>query len=152
MKLRNKKTGEIREARIVNEHLQLWSTDLEDWFDYDDLDYLAKWWERYEEPKTFWANSWAGEPEEYDAQKTPQELQGMCEQIGNYFETKEEAEKAVERLKALKRLRDKGFEFEGIRKLLNEVIVMIETEWDYCPQVEELKRIRQSLFGDGYEC
>lgn len=35
------------------------------------------------------------------------------EAIGNYFETKEEAEKAVEKLKAWKRLRDKGFRFEG---------------------------------------
>ena len=31
--------------------------------------------------------------------------------IGNYFETKEEAEKAVEKLKAWKRLKDKGFRF-----------------------------------------
>ena len=33
--------------------------------------------------------------------------------IGNYFETKEEAEKAVEKLKAWKRLKDKGFRFDG---------------------------------------
>lgn len=33
-------------------------------------------------------------------------------EIGNYFETKEEAEKAVEKLKAWKRLKDKGFRFE----------------------------------------
>lgn len=32
--------------------------------------------------------------------------------IGNYFETEEEAEKVVEKLKAWKRLKDKGFEFE----------------------------------------
>ena len=34
-------------------------------------------------------------------------------EIGNYFETKEEAEKAVEKLKAWKRLKDLGFEFIG---------------------------------------
>lgn len=33
------------------------------------------------------------------------------EEIGNYFETKEEAERAVEKLKAWKRLKDKGFRF-----------------------------------------
>lgn len=33
------------------------------------------------------------------------------------------------------------------RKLISELIVMIESEWDYCPEVEELKRIRQELFG-----
>lgn len=32
-------------------------------------------------------------------------------EIGNYFETEEEAEKAVEKLKAWKRLKDKGFRF-----------------------------------------
>lgn len=37
-------------------------------------------------------------------------------QIGNYFETREEAEKAVEKLKAFKRLKDKGFEFRWIDK------------------------------------
>ena len=31
--------------------------------------------------------------------------------IGNYFETEEEAEKAVEKLKAFKGLKDKGFRF-----------------------------------------
>ena len=32
-------------------------------------------------------------------------------ELGNYFETKEEAEKAAERLRAWKRLKDKGFKF-----------------------------------------
>ena len=36
-------------------------------------------------------------------------------QIGNYFETEEEAEKAVEKLKAWKRLRDKDFKFTDLR-------------------------------------
>ena len=33
--------------------------------------------------------------------------------IGNYFESKEEAEKALKKLKAWKRLKDKGFRFNG---------------------------------------
>lgn len=33
------------------------------------------------------------------------------------------------------------------RKLLDELIEMLESEWDYCPQVEELKRIKEELFG-----
>lgn len=37
-------------------------------------------------------------------------------EIGNYFETEEEAERAVEKLKAWKRLKDNGFEFLGIEK------------------------------------
>lgn len=35
------------------------------------------------------------------------------EEIGNYFETKEEAERAVRKLKALKSLKDKGFKING---------------------------------------
>lgn len=35
-----------------------------------------------------------------------------CKEIGNYFETEEEADKAVEKLKAWKRLKDKGFRFK----------------------------------------
>jgi hypothetical protein len=41
--------------------------------------------------------------------------EGMCKQIGNYFETKEEAEKAVERLQAWKRLKDKGIVIRKLR-------------------------------------
>ena len=33
--------------------------------------------------------------------------------IGDYYETKEEAEKVVEKLKAWKRLKNKGFKFTG---------------------------------------
>lgn len=33
------------------------------------------------------------------------------------------------------------------RKLLDELIEMLESEWDYCPQVEDLKRIKEELFG-----
>ena len=35
-------------------------------------------------------------------------------QIGNYFDSREEAEKAVERLRAWKRLKDKGFRFDPV--------------------------------------
>lgn len=38
----------------------------------------------------------------------------ILKEIGNYFETREEAEKAVEKLKAWKRLKDKGFKFVRI--------------------------------------
>lgn len=33
------------------------------------------------------------------------------------------------------------------QKLLDELIEMLESEWDYCPQIEELKRIKEELFG-----
>lgn len=96
MKFKNKKTGEIKPAEAREDGIYLYDVLTEQWYKYE-LDLLAKWWEYYEEPKTFWAISWAGEPEEYDAKKTPEELKNMAKLIGNYFETKEEAEKAVEK-------------------------------------------------------
>jgi hypothetical protein len=54
--------------------------------------------------------------------------------IGNYFETEAEAEKAVEKLKAFKRLKDKGFVFEyyildsGYNKIIFDM--PIENEQD----------------------
>ena len=120
MKLRNKKTGEIAdlsEGFIRDTYngsmIQIKPVAIsnKEGYVYDSLAELNEEWEDYEEPKTFWAISWAGEPEEYDAKNTPEELKNMAKQIGNYFETKEEAEKAVEKLRAWKRLKDKGFRF-----------------------------------------
>lgn len=116
MKLRNKKTGEIGlihcDATMFSNKIGLFidnnHIDLRNPYKiYTSLAELNEEWEDYEEPKTFWAISWAGEPEE-----TPQELKDMAEEIGNYFESKEEAEKAVEKLKAWKRLKDKGFKID----------------------------------------
>lgn len=72
---------------------------------------LDEWFEEVEEPKEYWVidirdgagyKPYLEEPSEMDFE------------IGNYFETKKEAEKAVEKLKAWKRLKDKGLKFKGI--------------------------------------
>ena len=65
-------------------------------------------WEDYEEPKRMWIiDTMNDRIEDFDIPiNSP-----FNKQIGNYFETKEEAEKAVEKLKAWKRLKDNGFEF-----------------------------------------
>lgn len=42
------------------------------------------------------------------------DLKEELSDLGNYFETKEEAEKAVEKLKAWKQLKDAGFKFDHI--------------------------------------
>ena len=120
MKLRNKKTGEILELCCHR------SGDYRE--KYDSLAELNEEWEDApEEPKTFWAISWAGEPEEYDTENTPEELKNMANEIGNYFETKEEAKQAVEKLKAWKRLREAGFKFERWEKEYGPRIVLIGT-------------------------
>lgn len=81
---------------------------------------LEKWEEIEEEPKDFWyigdlmiICGTEGEFTTPDlASFTKKDIEKL-KAIGNYFESKEEAEKAVERLKAWKRLEDKGFRFEG---------------------------------------
>ena len=114
MKLRNKKTGEILGSLglfiIQNPN----GINCETITKYDSLAKLNEEWEDYEEPKYFWFI----DPEVLIACESTEPL--LCDkkvaietmkQIGNYFETKEEAEKVVEKLKALKVLNDNGFRF-----------------------------------------
>lgn len=79
-------------------------------------------WEDYEEPKKYWFIDAYGNivqneitkhyGDEYTDMTYAYENQ---KQIGNYFETEEESEKAVERLRAWKRLKDKKFKFRKWR-------------------------------------
>lgn len=69
---------------------------------------LYRYWEDYEKPKMlYWIN--------YDGSISSAEEGTMSfknqKVIGNYFESYEEAEKAVEKLKAWKRLKDFGCRF-----------------------------------------
>jgi hypothetical protein len=124
MKLRNKKTGEIGLVHcdatmfsnkigvfIDNNHIDLRNP----YKIYTSLAELNEEWEDYEEPKEYWYISdngyillrSANEGETWD---------NFRRQIGNYFSTKEEAEKAVEKLKAWKRLKECRFEFVGWKR------------------------------------
>lgn len=89
MKLRNKKTGEIREIP-------------DGFFLCDNLKKICEEWEDYEKPKGIQCIYYVNH---FDAAK----LDGVI--VG--FATKEESKKAVEKLKAWKRLKDKGFRFTG---------------------------------------
>ena len=114
MKLKNKKTGEIVPASNIAVGI---GKDGK-WF--NSLAELNEEWEDYEEPKCYWyVNDLNGKPlqaecshyaggEEYYEKSIE-----TRKQIGNYFETKEEAERAVEQLKAWKRLKDCGAKFVG---------------------------------------
>lgn len=83
-------------------------------FFYDDLKTFTDDWEDYEEPKEYWHIFGT------NITKTQECLDELYDkrnkEIGNYFDSREEAEKAVEKLKAFKRLKDKGFRFEGIKQ------------------------------------
>lgn len=101
MKLRNKKTGEIIEWEHGLQY-KLGKT-------YGSIKEFAEEWEDYEETKDYWYLNGLGTV--IRAVYKTEELTRALVSIGNYFETPEQAEKAVERLHAWKRLKDKGFKF-----------------------------------------
>ena len=122
MKLRNKKTGEIKDVQLGNHNdpsdgiIVVYSENgepREPHEQYNSLAELNEDWEDYEEPKEYWYIDPEGGIYPMSLKSESPEDTEACKQIGNYFETKEEAEKAVEKLKAWKRLRDKGFRFTG---------------------------------------
>lgn len=117
MKLKNKKTGEIGwlycDHISVPKKMTVFSEDKDlsaKHWDYDSLAELASEWEDYEESKEYWfVNSYGAV--EVRSEEEQLAVADMHKMFGNYFETKEEAEKACEKLKAWKRLKDKGFRF-----------------------------------------
>lgn len=83
-------------------------------FFYDDLKTFANDWEDApKEPEYYYIDIDSGGIAINFAKDLGINADRASKQIGNYFETKEEAEKAVEKLKAWKRLEDKGFKFKG---------------------------------------
>lgn len=121
MRLKNKKTGEIKEFVLFDGKNELQGgATLKD---------LVKEWEDVpEEPKDFWFI----DPEILIACESTDPL--LCDkkvaietmkQIGNYFDSREEAEKAVEKLKALTKLCKKGFEFNSV-EMFGRGLIRIE--------------------------
>lgn len=117
MLLKNKKTGEISEPfgiACINGRTFIQFDDGKGTFKFEahSLAELNEEWEDVpEEPKEYWYLSGRGEVRciEDDGVKFDKDHK----EIGNYFESKEEAEKAVEKLEAWKRLKDKGFRFDS---------------------------------------
>lgn len=117
MKLRNRKTGEIVEFRYLqSDHvaplvLTTYENDKPEMYSYTSLAELnAEWCDVEEEPKEHWH---IRDGEVYRSEIGPCIKTEKRKEIGNYFETEEEAEKAAEKLKAWKRLKDKGFRFNN---------------------------------------
>lgn len=112
MKLRNRKTGKIVEFRYLqSDHvaplvLTTYENDKPEMYSYTSLAELNEEWEDYEDTKEYWylENNGDIDKETYDGGYYDERMI----EIGNYFETREEAEKAVEKLKAWKRLKDDG--------------------------------------------
>ena len=108
MKLRNKKTGKVIE----------WFNNTEGIFP-NSLAELNEEWEDYEEPKEHYILNGIGIVRESTLRNTPKYRKEIVEliinnnkSIGNYFDTREEAEKAVEKLKAIQRLKSYYIKFK----------------------------------------
>ena len=114
MKLRNKKTGEIGNLLPYGGEdgkIWVWLGNISrPEYRYNSLAELNEEWEDYEAPKEYWFIDFNGEVKEMKLLGF--EWQGWMKEIGNYFESEEEAEKAVEKLKAWKRLKEARFEFK----------------------------------------
>lgn len=142
MKLRNKKTGEIKELLEVANNLDNGKNTFT-------LTELNEEWEDYEVPEGWWFIDRC-----YEAHVANSTLRNIVadKEIGNYFETKEEAELAVEKLKAWKRLKDKGMNFIGWewnvgRDEVVHVTTSITNEQIRAKQIEITKDL-SFVFGD----
>jgi hypothetical protein len=119
MKLKNKKTGEVVDfGYLQSDHvaplvLTTYENDKPKMYKYNSLAELNSEWEDYKEPKTHWTITEFGDAADDVDGYMPETIDEM-KKIGNYFESKEEAEKAVEKLKAWKRLKDKGFRLSAV--------------------------------------
>ena len=106
MKLRNKKT-------VYN---TIWCIDkdvirtCDGSIVYNSLSELTEEWEDApEEPKKYYYLDYGGRIKAMNDANDEEDMARKA--IGNYFKTKEEAEKALKKLDAWKRMKDKGFRF-----------------------------------------
>lgn len=127
MKLRNKKTGEIINSgdiyRIVS--YDKYQDRINKEYEYNSLAELNEEWEDVGEDKRYWYIDVDGEVKSKEMAWFNQQQ----DDIGNRFETKEEAEKAVEKLKAWKRLKDKGFKIDFVIGLDDGGYGYFEANW-----------------------
>lgn len=147
MKLRNKKTGEIAEASILNFELVVRYDDgrVEKYpllFNYSNFEY-------YEEPKEHWAIDQFGEPINVSGLSRLQ-LEKL-HRLGNDFPSENATMKAIEKLKAWKRLKDKGFRYKDFEETdrgeLGDFTIYAHIEPDYSQKYDEFDDDLYLLFG-----
>lgn len=114
MKLKNRKTGEIGDLVAYDSDKGIFAVKAQggDRCYYYSLAALHEVWEDYEETTEYWCIDWMEKDGIY-RNRYEDKRDEFNKQIGNYFSSREEAERAVEKLKAFKKLKDKGFRFEG---------------------------------------
>lgn len=146
MKLRNKRTGEIID--VYKGQILLHYNQGKKTIQFKSIEELEE-WEDYEEPKEYWGIDYSschkGGIEEFTYDDD--NIDEFNKSIGNYFETKEEAEQAVEKLKAWQRLKDKGADFYGWRRNQTGTYELYLRWEDRIPRSYEIKNDLNLLFG-----
>ena len=155
MKLRNRKTDKIGNLVSTNWDevvLKVLDDNGVQLGKYNSLAKLNAEWEDYEEPQGYWYISEQGIPGRINFSWDSKESIENHKEIGNYFETYEEVEKAVEKLKAIKILKDNGFRFiqwefdmETIADGKIWFDVGINTQWDAEQLLKHRSKVKKSL-------
>lgn len=111
MKLRNKDDGRIREFGIdeTKSFPYYLRDELGNTYRAKTLKEIADKWEEIEEPKEYWFIAGRGDVEHSLDRGDIYDIKHK--KMGNYFKTKEEAEKVVKKLRAWRRLKACGFKF-----------------------------------------
>lgn len=122
MKLKNKKTGEIKEVSPIAIG------------GFRSLAELNEEWEDYEEVKEHWYINAMGLV--FSCNDLSGEYVEKLKRIGNYFETIKEAKRAVECLRAWKRLEDNGFKFRAYQ--LQELNIKFWLDHGYTGMKDDL--------------
>ena len=126
MKIRNKKTGQVLDVNDNRAYIHCGDIAIA----FNSLKWVFDNWEDYDENTGYWYIDFDGDVLSW-ASEVDEETDRKREAIGNYFNTREEAEKAVEKLKAWKRLKDKGLRFTGIAGVSNIIFVSFESDDKY---------------------
>lgn len=141
MRLKNKKTGEIGKLLKLQDDDELEVMTDDKCYRYKTLAEVAEQWEDYEEPK---ASIYATGPVEKDDNTVLIE-----------FYNHEEAEKAVKKLKAWKRLKDAGFKptHHVLDYRTKTAKILFKANWvgDKDPEAEQLYEAFCLLFFGGEE-
>lgn len=159
MKLRNKKTGEIATVEgfgsTESEIQMTYTIDNNETELYlyctSSLTTFNNEWEDYKEPEEYWYIDNAGVLQ--IDQVLSSEI-NMRKSIGNYFDTREEAELAVRKLKAWKLLKDEcNIKFNGIirdeRGMLKGVKLVYDRHEVTFDRMQECINALDLLFGGG---
>lgn len=121
MKLQNKKTGDIWVLNI-NAEGDLWVSNGFEFYDINSIKQLADTFEDVE-PEEVWYIDFQG----VIRSASKEENNWFKEnEIGNCFETKEEAEKAVEKLKALTEAKEDGLKIKGYYYNHEDLVILAD--------------------------